>query len=76
MKRENNLNFEQSKNYYIQRNLRRFIQIDKKLLEKENKKNFIIVHSEEDFNRKCKDNNQKDSSIHFLKLSSGLGFFL
>ena len=74
LKRENNLNFEQSKNYYIKRNLRRFIQIDKKILDKENrneekkKTNFIIVHSEEDYNLRCKENNQKES-IHLLELS-------
>ena len=49
--------------------MRRFIQIDKKILDKEKKTNFVIVHSEEDFNLKCKDNTQKES-IHFLKLSS------
>ena len=49
--------------------MRRFIQIDKKILDKEKKKtNFIIVHSEEDFNLKCKDKNQKES-IHLLELS-------
>ena len=42
--------------------------MDKENKKEEKKTNFIIVHSEEDFNRKCKDNNQKDSSIHFLKL--------
>ena len=38
-------------------------------MNKENRKNFIIVHSEDDFILKCKENNQKES-IHFLKLSS------
>ena len=55
--------------------MRRFIQIDKKILDKENrneekkKTNFIIVHSEEDFNLKCQEKN-KNVAIHFLKLSS------
>ena len=54
--------------------MRRFIQIDKKKLDKENrneekkKTNYIIVHSEEDY-KDAKENNQNDS-IHFLKLSS------
>jgi hypothetical protein len=67
LKRENKSNFEESKNYYIQRKLRRFIQIDRKILEK---KNLIIVHSEDEFNLKCQGNNQEDRSIHFLKLDN------
>ena len=55
LKRENKSNFEESKNYYIQRNLMRFIQIDKKILDKNN---CIIVHSKDDFILKCKENNQ------------------
>jgi hypothetical protein len=55
----------------MQRTLKRFIQIDKKILDKRNeeKNKLIIVHSEEDFNLKCKEKNQYES-IHFLKLSS------
>ena len=72
LKRENKSNFDEYLNYYIQRKLRRFIQIDKKILDgkkrnEETKKNYIIVHSEEDFNLKCHENNQKES-IHLLKL--------
>ena len=66
LKRENKSNFDEFKNYYIQRNLRRFIQIDKKILDKNN---CIIVSSEEDFNLKCKEKNN-NVAIHFLKLSS------
>jgi ankyrin repeat protein len=68
MKRENKSNFVESKDYYIQRKLKRFIQINKKVLDKE-KNNLIIVHSEEDFNLKCRENKNKES-IHFLKLIS------
>ena len=53
LKRENKSNFEESKNYYIQRKLRRFIEIDKKKLDKEGKNNLIVVHSEDEFNLKC-----------------------
>ena len=73
LKRENKSNFDESKNYYIQRKLRRFIQIDKKILDKdkknEKKETFTIVHTEENFNLKCKENNQKES-IHFLLLDN------
>ena len=34
LKRENKSNFEEAQNYYLQRKLKRFIQIDKKLLDK------------------------------------------
>ena len=53
LKRENKSNFEQYKNYYIQRKLRRFFQIDKIALDKEKNK-FIIVHLEEEFILKSK----------------------
>ena len=67
LKRENKSNFLESKDYYIQRKLTRFIQINKTVLDKE-KNNLIIVHSEEEFNLKCREINLKQS-IHFLKLS-------
>ena len=73
LKRETKSNFEESKNYYIKRKLKRFIQIDKKIFdyvkidEEKKKKNFIIVHSEDDFNLKCQENNDK-KGIHLLKL--------
>jgi ankyrin repeat protein len=74
LKRENESNFEESKNYYIKRKLKRFIEIDKKILDSEKrnevKNKFIIALSKEDFNLKCQENNDKESSIHFLKLSS------
>ena len=64
LKRENKSNFEQSKNYYIQRELKRFIQIDRKVMdEKEN--NFLIVHSEEEFKEKCS-KYPEEKSVHYL----------
>jgi hypothetical protein len=72
LRRENeSKNFEQIKRYYIQRKLRRFIQIDRKLLEKKKddkeKENqtddFIIVHTKEEFNEKC---SQKLKNVHYL----------
>ena len=66
LKRENKLIYAEFANYYIQRKLRRFVQIDKKILDKEKKKNYIIVHSEEDFVLECKKNDNEES-IHFLK---------
>jgi ankyrin repeat protein len=57
------------KNYYMSRKLRRFIQIDRKLLEarKDDKEkkgdNFIIVHTTEEFNEKC---SQKLKNVHYL----------
>jgi hypothetical protein len=64
LKRENETkDFDQIKNYYIKRKLRRFIQIDRKILE--DKKEFIIVHSEEEFNEKCR-RNPEMKNIHLL----------
>jgi ankyrin repeat protein len=57
------------KNYYMSRKLRRFIQIDRKLLEakKDDKEkkgdDFIIVHTTEEFNEKC---SQKLKNVHYL----------
>ena len=48
------------KNYYMSRKLRRFIKIDRKLLETDQ---FIIVHTKEEFNEKCR---QKLKSVHYL----------
>jgi ankyrin repeat protein len=61
LKRENETsnNF---KNYYMSRKLRRFIQIDRKLLETK-KDQFIIVHTKEEFNEKC---SQKLKNVHYL----------
>jgi hypothetical protein len=75
LKRENkSKNFDQIKNYYMPRKLRRFIQIDRKLLEakkdekeKETKvDDFIIVHTEEEFNEKCSQSNHKIKNVHYL----------
>jgi ankyrin repeat protein len=66
LKRENNSkNFDQIKNYYMQRKLRRFIQIDRKKIEEETKAEFVIVHSEMEYNEKLSRNPQK-KNIHFL----------
>jgi hypothetical protein len=66
LKRENDKsnNFDQIKNYYIQRKLRRFIQIDRKLLEKK-KSEFVIVRTEVEFTEKCRQN-PDEKNIHFL----------
>jgi ankyrin repeat protein len=66
LKRENKSNFDQFKNYYIPRNLKRFIQIDRNILHTaENKDELIIVHTEEEFNAKCHQNPEKN--IHYLQ---------
>ncbi len=62
LKRENETsnNF---KNYYMSRKLRRFIKIDRKLLETQKEDQFIIVHTKEEFNEKC---SQKLKNVHYL----------
>ena len=64
LKRENETssNF---KNYYMSRKLRRFIKIDRKLLETKKEDQFIIVHTKEEFNEKCRQN-PDEKNIHFL----------
>jgi hypothetical protein len=74
LKRENkSRNFDQIKNYYMPRELRRYIRIDMRILEqnkdlKDNEKTkdnkFIIVHTEEEFTEKCRQN--PDKIIHYL----------
>jgi ankyrin repeat protein len=60
-KNETSNNF---KNYYMSRKLRRFIQIDRKLLEtKKEDDQFIIVHTKEEFTEKC---SQKLKNVHYL----------
>jgi ankyrin repeat protein len=67
-------NCDQIKNYYMPRKLRRFIQIDRKLLEtkkddkiKEEKVNdLIIVHTEEEFNEKCSQSHPQIKNVHYL----------
>jgi len=57
------------KNYYMSRKLRRFIQIDRKVLEtkkddkEKQKDDFIIVHTKEEFNEKC---SQKLKNVNYL----------
>jgi ankyrin repeat protein len=65
LKRENkSRNCDQIKHYYMPRKLRRFIQIDRKLLETK-KYDFKIVHTEEEFNEKCNQNPQI-KNVHYL----------
>jgi ankyrin repeat protein len=65
LKRENkSRNCDQIKHYYMPRKLRRFIQFDRKLLETK-KYDFIIVHTEEEFNEKCNQNPQI-KNVHYL----------
>jgi ankyrin repeat protein len=59
-KNETSNNF---KNYYMSRKLRRFIQIDRKLLETNKEDQFIIVHTKKEFNEKC---SQKLKNVHYL----------
>ena len=68
MKRENkSRNFDQIENYYMPRKLRRYIHIDRKLLETKKDDNekdkkpddFTIVLTEEEFNEKCGQSNQQ-----------------
>ncbi|MFN9959447.1 MAG: hypothetical protein ACK55I_40675, partial [bacterium] len=67
LKREKNKsqNFDQIRNYYRQRKFRRFIQIDRKKLEKEKADDFMIVQTEEEFDEKCL-NNPENKIVHLL----------
>jgi ankyrin repeat protein len=74
LKRENKSeNCDQIKNYYMPRKLRRFIQIDRKLLETKKGDNekgkkeddFTIVYTEEEFNEKCSQKPQL-KNVHYL----------
>jgi ankyrin repeat protein len=65
LKRENKSNFDLIKNYYMPRKLRRFIQIDRRILEQNKDDDFIIVHSEEEFNEKCRQKHRM-KNIHYL----------
>jgi ankyrin repeat protein len=56
-------------NYYITRQLKRFIQIDRIKLNEElekKKEEFVIVFSDEAFNQKCQEQSN-EKSIHYLK---------
>jgi ankyrin repeat protein len=67
LKRENkSRNLDQIKSYYMLRNLRRFIQIDKKLLNNK-ADDFIIVQSEKEFNDKCSQNAQMKTVHYFIQ---------
>jgi ankyrin repeat protein len=75
LKRENqSKNFDQIINYYMSRKLRRFIQIDRKLLETKKDSNekdkktddFVIVHTEEEFNEKCSQSHSQIRNVHYL----------
>jgi ankyrin repeat protein len=66
LKRKNqSKNFEQIKNYYLKRQLRRCIKIDRKKIAEKKSDEFIIVQTEQDFNEKCRQNLDK-KNIHFL----------
>jgi ankyrin repeat protein len=66
LKRENkSKNFDQIKNYYMPRKLRRFIQIDRQLIGETKKDDLIIVHKEKEFNEKCSQN-PKMKNVHYL----------
>jgi hypothetical protein len=75
LKRENISNYEQIKNFYMPRRLKRFIQISRKILDENNtekqtkEKNFLIVHTAEEFREKCLSYHQSPTSksIHYLK---------
>jgi hypothetical protein len=75
LKRENkSKHFDEIKHYYMPRKLRRFIQIDRKLLEMKKDENFkdektgdfIIVYTEKEFNEKCRQNPKIKNIIHFF----------
>ena len=67
LKRENkSRNFDQIKNYYMQRKLRRFIQIDKRKLESKKADHFMIVQTEEEYNEKCRQNPPEMKNGHYL----------
>jgi hypothetical protein len=51
--------------YYIPRQLERYVQMDRKTLVNNYNKNFLIVQTEEQFKEKCQE--QTEASIHFLK---------
>jgi hypothetical protein len=70
LKRENKSNFEQVKNYYMPRKLKRFIKIDKKILDVKNE--FILVYTEENFNETVRQNPEKKNIHYFLKENQNL----
>jgi len=47
----------------MSRKLRRFIKIDRKLLESKKEDQFLIVHTKEEFNEKCRHNLK---NVHYL----------
>jgi hypothetical protein len=49
-------NFEELSKYYIPRQLKRFIQFERKILESDTEKQFKITESLEDFIKLCKEN--------------------
>jgi ankyrin repeat protein len=62
LKRENQSKYEEYKNYYIKRKLKRFIQIDRKIMD-DKEETFLIVNSEDEFKEKC---STEKKSIHYL----------
>jgi ankyrin repeat protein len=69
--------YEEFQNYYIPRKLKRFTQIDGKILDKtksdqkKTKKELSIVHSKEEFQEKCSSESSKIKSIHYLQAQEG-----
>ena len=53
LKSENKTNYEKCQSYYIQRKLKRFIQIDRTILTETTE--FSIVHTEEEFCQKSQE---------------------
>ena len=65
LKRENGSKyFDQIKNHYMPRKLKRFTQINRKILDTTND-NFIIVHAEEDYKEQLRQMSEM-KSVHYL----------
>ena len=58
-------NFDELSEYYMPRQFKRYIQIDRQLLENDKEKKFKIVFTKEEFEKECHEQPQR--SIHFLK---------
>ena len=63
MKRQNESNYEEFKNYYIPRQLKRCTKIDSRIFAE---KQLTIVQTEEEFNKKCSQTNPQIKNLHFL----------
>jgi hypothetical protein len=67
LKRENSQsqNVEQIKSFYIPRQLRRLIQIDRQILEQK-ADDFTIVQTEEEYKKECSQTHPQVKNVHFL----------